>query len=208
MSTFARWITGTREPRSDAEARDAGVRAAVPAFESVYRECFPMVWRGLRRLGVPEAHTDDAAQEVFLRVHCHLATFEGRASIRSWVYGIAVNVAREHRRRARTVARYEAPAGTDEGAELHAPTAAHRTASQRLPDDVVAAREALRLLDAALDALDDDRRAVLVLADWEELTAPEISAALGVNVNTVYTRLRQARADFESALRRHTRRSP
>lgn len=208
MSTFARWMTGTRGHRSEAEARDAGVRAATPGFEAVYRECFPMVWRGLRRLGVPEAHTDDAAQEVFLRVHCHLATFEGRSSIRSWVYGIAVNVAREHRRRARTVARYECPEGSEGSADFHDTHGGRGAGSQRLPDDAVAAREALSLLDAALDALDDDRRAVLVLADWEELTAPEISAALGVNVNTVYTRLRQARADFESALRRHTRRSP
>ena len=72
-----------------------------PTFERVYDECFAMVWRGLHRLGVPDALVDDATQDVFLKVHCHLHEFEGRSSVRSWVFGIAVNVAREHRRRAR-----------------------------------------------------------------------------------------------------------
>ena len=165
-------------------------------FRSVYDACFPMVWRALRRLGVPEAAVADAAQDVFLKVHCNLATFEGRSSVRSWVFGIAINVAREHRRRTRSWARVE-PRIT----ELPTPPAAG-------PDDAVACNEALRLLDSVLDELDDDRRAVLVLAEWEEMTAPEIAAALHVNVNTVYTRLRAARADFDAALARRARRTP
>lgn len=163
---------------------------AAPTFERVYAECFDVVWRALRRLGVADAQVADAAQDVFLRVHCHLPTFEGRSTVRSWVFGIAVNVAREHRRRN---ARQRTEALPEEPVADGAPDAFQ----------AVACGEALALLDHLLDRLDDDRRAVLVLAEWEEMTAPEIAAALGVNVNTVYTRLRAARADFDAALARH-----
>lgn len=160
-----------------------------PSFERVYDECFAMVWRGLHRLGVPEALVDDATQDVFLKVHCHLHGFEGRSSVRSWVFGIAVNVAREHRRRARR------------GPEV----------LPQLPDlegggdpfQSLACHEALRVLDHLLATLAPDRREVLVLADWEDMTVPEIAAALDVNVNTAYSRLRAARADFNAALARH-----
>jgi len=60
--------------------------------------------------------------------------------------------------------------------------------------------EEVRLLHRILDRLDDDKRAVFVLAELEQMTAPEIAEALSVNLNTVYSRLRAARAAFEDAL--------
>lgn len=163
-------------------------------FERVYDECFSMVWRGLGRLGVPPAQVDDATQDVFLKVHCHLGEFEGRSSVRSWVFGIAINVAREHRRRVRRDPELLPQLPDVEGGGD--------------PFQAVASHEALQLLDHLLDTLDHDRRAVLVLADWEDMSVPEIAAALNVNVNTAYSRLRAARADFNAALARHHARRP
>lgn len=171
-------------------------RAAAPTLEALYRDCFDLVWRGLLRLGVSPEHLDDAVQDVFLTAHRRLPGFEGRSTPRSWVYGIAVNVAREHRRRRRAQSRVEPLA--------HEPRADRRDE----PDHVASRNEAAALLDRLLDALDDDRRSVLVMVEYEQMTVPEVAAALGVNVNTVYTRLRAARADFEAALARHHRRSP
>jgi RNA polymerase sigma-70 factor (ECF subfamily) len=68
--------------------------------------------------------------------------------------------------------------------------------------------EAERALHAALDRLDDDKRLVLVLADIEELTAPEIAELTGTPLNTVYTRLRRARIEFNAAMAAQRRRSP
>lgn len=76
------------------------------------------------------------------------------------------------------------------------------------PHAQLACVEAATLVEAALDALPDERRSVLVLAEFQELTAPEIADALGVPLNTVYSRLRTARAEFDDALRRVTPRSP
>lgn len=171
-------------------------RAATPTLEALYRDCFDLVWRGLQRLGVPAQHVDDAVQDVFLTAHRRLAGFEGRSTPRSWVYGIAVNVAREHRRRLRAQARVEPL--------VHEPVADRRSQ----PDHAAARNEAVALLDRLLDALDDDRRSVFVMVEYEQMTVPEVAEALGVNPNTVYTRLRAARADFEAALARHHRRSP
>ena len=67
-------------------------------------------------------------------------------------------------------------------------------------DEALQAREAERMVNSFLDQLDEPRRLVFFLADIEGLAAPEIAAALQVNLNTVYGRLRQARKLFEKAV--------
>jgi len=71
-----------------------------------------------------------------------------------------------------------------------------------LPDAQFAAAQDRALVLAALDTLDDERRVVFVAAEIEELGMPEIAAALGIPLNTGYTRLRLARADFAAAVAR------
>ena len=58
------------------------------------------------------------------------------------------------------------------------------------------------LVQTFLDSLDDDKRAVFILAELEQLPAPAIAEAVGTNVNTVYSRLRAARALLEAAVER------
>ena len=72
----------------------------------------------------------------------------------------------------------------------------------------MAGAEAVRFLDRFLATLDDARRAVFVMADIEQVSAPEISVALAVKVNTVYSRLRSARAAFQDAVSAHQRGQP
>ena len=69
------------------------------SLEEVFREHHTYVWRSLRRLGLSEAEVDDAVQDVFLVVHERLPEFEFRASLRTWLFRIAMNVAMSHRRR-------------------------------------------------------------------------------------------------------------
>src|SRR5687767_8477635 len=81
-------------------------RAVAPAddrpvsLEEVYREHFATAWRVLRRLGVSTAQLDDATQDVFLVVKRKLHEVRQAAPLRSWIFAIAVRVAREYRRRA------------------------------------------------------------------------------------------------------------
>jgi RNA polymerase sigma-70 factor (ECF subfamily) len=165
------------------------------ALDAVYREHFKSVWRLLRRLGVAVAQLDDASQDVFLVVHRKLADFDGRAPLRSWVFAIAVRVASDYRRRA-VRGRTEQ---LDDAIADAAPSPA------RLRE----LRESVEQLHEMLGELDDKKRTVFVLSELEQLSAPEIARVLGVNLNTVYSRLRGAKRSFDAALsRRRAARSP
>ena len=161
-------------------------------FDAIYREHFPFVWRNLRRLGVADAHVEDAAQEVWVVVHRRLGDFEGRSSVRTWLFGIAMRTASDHRRWRRR----KDPRDRHDDVDA----VASRAPS---PEELTARSQAARALDALLDALPDERRAVFMLAELEQMSAPEIALAVGAPLNTVYSRLRVARAEFEAAARRY-----
>jgi RNA polymerase sigma-70 factor (ECF subfamily) len=165
-----------------------GVAAEPPSLESVYREHFKSVWRVLRRLGVSPALLDDAAQDVFLVVQRKLGDVEPGSGVRSWILAIAVRVAHEYRRRAGR--RRTEP--LDEGLVDAAPGPARQSEMQ----------EAIRLLSELLAELDEKKRVVFVLSELEQLSVPEIAQALGVNPNTVYSRLRSAKRQFDAGLAR------
>jgi RNA polymerase sigma-70 factor, ECF subfamily len=166
----------------------------VPPFETIYDTYFPYIWRSVQRLGVPSSQVDDVVQEIFLVVHRRLGDFEARSTIRTWLYGIALRVARVHR------SRYRRTQGQTLDLEhLRAPDAAR-------PDEQAANAEAVLLVHAVLDEMEDEQREVFVLAELEQLSVPEIARALEVKLNTVYSRLRLARAAFaEGAARQRAR---
>lgn len=153
----------------------------------IFRAHAPFVWRVLRRLGVREADVEDVAQEVFVVVHRRLPDFEGRSSVQTWVYGICVRVASDHRRRAH-VRREEATSRPPE-----------RVGSAPQGKELEA-REARAILDAALGTLDEAKRAVLVLYEIEEVPMKEVAEALGCPLQTAYSRLAAARRELREAL--------
>jgi RNA polymerase sigma-70 factor (ECF subfamily) len=179
--------TTARRPSAAAEAQAAHATAA---FDAVYEECLDFVWRTLKSLGLREPALEDAIQDVFLVVHRRLGDFEARSTVRTWIYGIAVRVARDHRRRERRKGGLEVldfePVDRAPGPHEHA-----------------AKSEALHELATVLEALDEGKREVFVLSDVQELTAPEIAEALGINLNTAYSRIRAARQEFKAAFEQH-----
>lgn len=156
-------------------------------MNEIFRSYAPFAWRALRRLGVPESDVEDVCQEVFVVVHRKLVDFEGRSSLKTWIYGICARTASDYRRSGRV--RREVV--TD------APPDAATDPSQH---DVVALREARRTLDRILDQLDDDKRSVFVLYEIEELTMAEVAEALGCPLQTAYSRLHAARKIVEAGV--------
>lgn len=149
-------------------------------FKDVFVECSRFVWRVLGRLGVPERDLPDACQEVFLVVHRRLAEFDSsRGSLRSWVYGICMRVASEHRRR--SPSRHEAREGLGDIPVLSAQEA-H-----------VDAQRAWQKLSRVLDAMDAPKRRTFVLYDLEALPMSEVAAILECPLQTAYSRLHAAR---------------
>ncbi len=163
--------------------------ARVDDWSAFYDEHFDFVWRSLRRLGVAEAALDDAAQDVFVVALRRQGEFEGRSSLRTWLFGIAWNRARELQRGTRRRAEEPLPEALPPAAGLDQEQAAIQA-------------EALRFVYRVLDELAPERRAVLVMAEVEEMTAVEIAEVLSLPVNTVYSRVRLARRDFEAAVKR------
>jgi RNA polymerase sigma-70 factor, ECF subfamily len=161
--------------------------ADVGAFTSLYAEHFQFVWRCLRGLGVGTAQLEDAAQDVFVVVHQRLGTFEGSAALRSWIFGIVRRIAYRYRRSAA-----RKPSGATPNEE--APT------SEPGPHERAQELQAATFVDEFAGRLDDRKREVFVLGVLEGLPVPEVAEALGIPLNTAYTRLRRARAEFRKAL--------
>jgi RNA polymerase sigma-70 factor, ECF subfamily len=116
-----------------------------------------------------------------------MESFEGRSTIRTWVYGICLRTASDYRRRAHV--RREQP--VDEVPTQSAEPEQERNAER--------ARQRQRLLEL-LDQLDDDKREVFVLYEIEELEMKDIATAMGTPLQTAYSRLRAARQQLALAL--------
>jgi RNA polymerase sigma-70 factor (ECF subfamily) len=174
------------------EARPRPVR---PTFEQLYDAHVESLWRNARRLGVGEDALDDVLQQVFLVAHRRLPELELPGSEKAWLFGVLLRVVRDHKRLLRRKSPHR----------FHALTDPETLVDDRglAPDERLARAEAAALVQRWLDALDDDKREVFILAELEQMSAREIGEATGTNPSTVSSRLRAARLAFEAAAARH-----
>lgn len=160
-----------------AKPREA-MRSRRRAFVRLYRAHFGLVWSLARHLGVPDAHHEDVLQEVWLLAYRRLHTLDPTASAKAWLGSITRNVVLHHhrawhrRRRKHASLAVVPPENDDNPARRHA-----------------AGATVVRVLEG----MDEGQRLVLVLAQVHGLSGPEIATALGIPLNTMYSRLRLAR---------------
>jgi RNA polymerase sigma-70 factor (ECF subfamily) len=165
-------------------------RPGIESFPEIFQQHARFLWRTLMNLGVPSHEAQDLCQEVMLTVHRRLPDFDGR-SLRGWLYGICVRHASDYRRSARV--RREVP-----HRELPDPGF-----DPEQPEQLERSRRLRRVL-GALDRLNDERRTAFVLYEVEELTLAEISEALGVPLQTAYSRIKSARDTLRHELAEST----
>jgi len=133
---------------------------------------------------VPSADRRDLCQEIFVVVHRKLHEYDGRASLRSWIYAICVRVASTYRRSARV--RREQACEDVEPAVLGDPVAPSQ-------DIYLDTRRACAAIEALLANLDDEKRTIFVLYEFEGLSMIEVAGAVGCPLQTAYSRLHAAR---------------
>jgi RNA polymerase sigma-70 factor (ECF subfamily) len=158
-------------------------------FPAFYRAQFAYVWRTLHRLGLRGGDAEDAAQEVFATAYRRIGDFDPARPVRPWLFGIAFRAVVGQRRRAHV--RREVA--------LDRPDMAAMGGVAR---DSQSELESRQLVLRALEALPVERRAVLVMHDLDGEAVPQIAEVLAIPLNTAYSRLRVARAEFEAEVAR------
>jgi RNA polymerase sigma-70 factor (ECF subfamily) len=176
-------LTGIGPSPDDAEQPHA---LSDHRLRAAFERHFSLVWRSLRRFGVPAATADDVAQQVFLTFSERLSDVElGRE--RAFLLSVSVRAAANERRRLQRAR--ETPT---EDAALDA------VPDTRTPEELLHRKRQRERLDHALATLPDDQRVIFVLFELEGLTLPEIADSLGIPLGTATSRLRRARGRFET----------
>jgi len=159
-------------------------------FDELFETHAGFVWRALGRLGVATGDLADASQEVFIVIHRQLPGFEGRSSLKTWMYEICLRVAGAYRNKAfrRREQVGEAPVASYEARQ----------------EDELDWRRARAYLMAVLAQLDEEKREVFVLYDLEGLSMPEVVEVLHCPITTAYSRLEAARKVVRTAFARRT----
>jgi RNA polymerase sigma-70 factor (ECF subfamily) len=177
-----------RDPLQVSAEAFARASSRAERARAIVVEHFDFIWRLLRRIGVPPAELDDAAQQVFL-VAVDRVDDVAIGRERAFLFGTALRVAATARRRRVR----ESPSPAADAARDGVP----------LADELTDQKRARELLDTVLDGLDDDLRVIFVLFELDGMKLVEIAGWTGLPLGTVSSRLRRAREQFDVLLRRH-----
>lgn len=135
-----------------------------------------------------DADADDVLQDTLLAVATHLDAFQGRSSLASWVFTLARTACARKRR------------GLKNQPHISDSTAGELTSSGDTPEQAASDRQLRHALDAALRALSEEHREVILLRDMEGLSAPDVAESLGISVQAVKSRLHRARLSLRENL--------
>jgi RNA polymerase sigma-70 factor (ECF subfamily) len=166
-----------------------GGEGEAPDFRALFAAHFDYVWHALRRLGVRQADLEDVTHDVFLAVFRKLDRFEPGRPLKPWLFGFAFRLASDQRDLARN------------RLEFSGDPTEHRDERPDAEASVIH-QQAVSLALQALDKVALERRAVFILHELDDCPMPEVAQALGIPLNTAYSRLRLARADLAAAARR------
>lgn len=177
---------------SDAELLTAVAAGELAPLGELYDRYARDVWRAVRRTMRNGSDVEDVVHATFLGLRRIAASYDGRASCRNWLCGIAVRLAMRHRRGA---GRFQRMLGAfADAVRVRGPA--------RDPERETGNQEELAALQRALGTLSEKKRAMFVLVELEGLSPEEAARALAIPAATARTRLFNARRELQEALRR------
>ena len=194
---------GDVRPSSEAKFIERLKRGEAAAFDTLVAERSGEIYGLLYRLTENAEEARDLTQETFLKAFQHIGHFRGDADLRTWIYRIAINQARNRwrwwrRRRRDVTVSLDAPEGP-----LGQPlTARLQAAAGSDPEKQTLAHERERVLRTALQTLGRAYRETVVLRDIEGFSYEEIAETLGISVGTVKSRLSRGREELRRKLER------
>lgn len=162
------------------------------AFTEVYRAHVQMVFNLCLRMVGKREEAEDLAQEVFLRIHRHLARFSGRSSLKTWIYRITINYCRSKLSRKRWFWRSIKEEDEEGGIQLED--------TGRSPEDHSLANDDARTVTRALLEIKPKFREAVVLRDLEGMSYDEIAEVLNVRIGTVRSRIARGREQLRKVL--------
>ncbi len=166
------------------------VRAGEQAlFEVLLRRHDRRVYRTVRAILKDEDEVEDAMQQAWIQVYLHLSEFQGNSAFSTWLVRIAANEALQRIRKRGPLAPV---AISDDEEDTMSPG--------QNPEERAASREAVELLERAVDALPPHHRLVFMLREVEGLSTAETAAALGIAEDAAKVRLHRAKAALRSSL--------
>jgi RNA polymerase sigma-70 factor (ECF subfamily) len=193
--------SGDVRPSAEAQFIERLKAGEAAAFDYLVRERSGDVYALLYRLTEDAEEARDLTQETFLRAFQHIGRFRGEADLKTWIYRIAVNQARNRwrwwRRRRRDVT-VSLDAGVGAGEE---PLSMRlRDTASANPEEETLARERERVLLTALRSLSRSYRETVILRDIEGLSYEEIAQTLEISIGTVKSRLARGRDELRRRL--------
>jgi len=200
-------LTPLREQQLVDAWRDGDADALRLLLASYQRRIFAICYRMLHHV----EDAEDLAQDVLIKVYERLDTYDGRAKLSTWIIRIAMNACVSHLRKAkvRHAARLDNPVSSasrpGNPSQIHSTgesplRSALQDTSEPSPDSSVEQAETRRVVMAALDRLDPDVRALLVLRDVQSMDYEQISQVFDVPLGTVKSRLFRARAALRAEI--------
>ncbi len=155
------------------------------SLNDLYASQLRFVRRAVGHLAGPNLDADDLVQDVFVQAMKRRDSFEQRSSVQTWLYGIALRVVGNARRRAR----FRRLLGLE---AAHQPRTPEPT-----PDHLLESAKSRAIVHRVLDRLPEKKRTVLILHELEGVPGEEIARIVGCPLGTVWTRLYHARRDFQ-----------
>ena len=179
---------------SDEALLAATATGDLAALDALFERFHVVVYRFLGRLAATdEAEHDDLVQATFLEARRGAKRFRGGSSVKTWLLGIAANLARHHLR------------GERRRREKHARYAEELHVVLEQPDERIERRELMREIADALARLPHDQRVAFVLCDLEDVPGVEAARVVGVPQGTLWRRLHFARKAVRAAVEKATR---